>query len=101
MEHVYTTPVAAQILAVHLFSTDNTTKLLLRSSSLLDKVVELKKSRSNSFEVTQLAETAFNNLSVSCLMFRVLVRTGRLGGGGSPLSNGIQDSLTCQTFTSS
>ena len=41
------------------------TRERLRLSGLLNKVQELRASR-NSVEVTQLAETTFNNLKASC-----------------------------------
>ena len=44
---------------------------MLRRSTLMDKVVELKTSR-NSVEVSQLAETAFNNLKVSACIILLL-----------------------------
>ena len=37
---------------------------MLRRSTLMEKVVQLKTAATNSIEVTQLAEAAFNNLKV-------------------------------------
>ena len=44
------------------------TREVLRRSSLFSMVEQLKTSR-NSIEVTQLAETSFNNLKVSIVLF--------------------------------
>ena len=47
---------------------DKSTRAMLRHSTLMDKVSQLRTSMTNSVEVSQLAEAAFNNLKVSVIV---------------------------------